>query len=94
LQSERRSDGRAGKSATAVATRYLSDGACVAAMLAGMILGGWLGPPVTAAIGIGTSSGRLVSAMAVGMVAGMAVAMPLYRSRRCRDAAHRPSAVR
>jgi hypothetical protein len=91
-KSGRGSDGHSSTNATAA--RYLPEGACVAAMLAGMILGGWFGPPVAASLGIAASSSRLIAAMAVGMVAGMAVAMPLYRSRWCRDLALRSSVCR
>jgi hypothetical protein len=73
--------------------RYLPDGACIAAMLSGMILGGWLGPPITASLGVEASSTRLVVAMIAGMIAGMSVSMPLYRSRMRREFATRPARV-
>jgi hypothetical protein len=64
--------------------------ACAAGMLAGMIAGGWLGPPVAAAIGLGGGPAELIGAMTAGMVLGMIPALPFCRRR---DPVSRPAAA-
>lgn len=81
MQSMRRID-QSDKSSKALLARCVPDATCAAAMLVGMVVGGWLGPSVLAASGVGSSSAQLIGAMVLGMTAGMVLAMPLYRRRR------------
>lgn len=56
---------------------HVRGGACVVAMIAGMVLGAWAGAPILRDIGIGSSAAQLVTAMILGMAAGMAATLPL-----------------
>ncbi len=53
---------------------------CNAAMLAGMLLGGWLGPVFAIRWGLDWDASAMMAMMAAGMVWGMAGAMALYRT--------------
>jgi hypothetical protein len=64
--------------ATMVA-RHLPNAICAAAMVAGMIAGGFFGPPLVEHLGVASGFTRLVVAMLLGMACGMVLAMPLYR---------------
>jgi hypothetical protein len=71
--------GEAARSAPAV--RAAGYALCVVAMAAGMALGGWIGPELTARIGLPASLAGLMGAMATGMTLGMVVATVLSGSR-------------
>ena len=69
---------RGSRSWREIATRYAPNSACAVAMLAGMVVVGWLGPPVPRSLGIGSVTAQLMVAMVLGMVASTVVAMPFY----------------
>ena len=57
--------------------RLASDCICSLAMLAGMLLGGWLGPAIAATVGADWGALGMFAAMAIGMIAGLATWMLL-----------------
>lgn len=73
--------GRHERSIATMVARHLPDAICAAAMLAGMVAGGVLGPPLVERLGIASGFTRLIVAMVIGMAAGMLLATPLYRVR-------------
>ena len=63
----------------AMVARNLPGAAGAAAMVVGMVIGGWLGPPLAVRFGIASGFARLTIAMVLGMASGMIIATPLYR---------------
>jgi len=73
--------GRHERSIAAMVARHLPNAICAAAMLAGMLAGGFLGPPLVERLGVASGFTRLTVAMVLGMAFGMVLATPLDRIR-------------
>jgi hypothetical protein len=61
--------------------RHLHGAICVVAMAGGMMLGGFLGPPMIGRLGVASGFTQLAAAMLLGMAAGMLLTMPFHRLR-------------